>query len=112
MARIAEVTLKSGASVTMHTRLTMQEMFTAQERGQQRRKRKPPLAGLAMLWAGITDWVTGWTLVNPEDDSPLPFTEQGLGQADARDVNEISGLLQNLAERGDPNASSGRSQGT
>jgi len=109
MARIQEYQLKSGATVTMHSRLSMTEALDLEDRRAAARKHK---SSLSKVWSTLTIFVTGWTLRDVETDELLPFTRDGFARADMVDVAEITEMM-NRVEAGEaPNAPSESSPGT
>ena len=110
MARIAELPLKSGATVTMHTRLTYGEGRSIEQ--QRRRLAKSKQADIARDFAGLRLFVTGWTLKDLDSGEELPFTAEGLERADISDMSEIVELMIDVEAGMFPNASSASAPAT
>lgn len=109
MARIETITLKSGATVTMHTRFSWEEVRAVHRRRAEIRKLKDEIA---KDFAGLKLFLTDWTLRDVESDEPLDFSPDGLRRADAVDIAEIGQLMDRTEEGERPNGSSASSPAT
>jgi hypothetical protein len=104
VARISDIALKSGAVVTMHTRLSYQEARDLPRKREQIRKVKDEDL---RDFKGLCLFVTGWAgLRDVETGEELPFEAASLPRADFVDIADIWGLIDKISNGEDPNASS------
>lgn len=96
MPAIQTLDLKSGATITMHSKLTPL---------QARQMTRIKAQDVDGIWQAIKFLATGWTLKDPENaDVELPFDSEGFGRADWKDIVEIQNKVVMLVGGGDPNA--------
>jgi hypothetical protein len=109
MARIQEITLRSGATVTMHTRLSWREarelVRTRQNIAKIKDEDKKDFVALSCF-------VTGWTLRHVETGEPLEFDAASMPDVDYRDMGHIFELIEAVESGEDPNAPSASSPAT